>query len=50
MKRNQNAVKVSSVFFSKLSSQEISEELEVQFDQKEIELLQKLAGEDGLVV
>ena len=36
--------------FSKLFSQEISEELEVQFDQKEIELLQKLAGEDGLVV
>ena len=36
--------------FSRLSLQEISEELEVQFDQKEIELLQKLAGEDGLVV
>ena len=29
--------------------QEISEELELEFDEKEIELLQRLAGEDGLV-
>ena len=49
MKRNQNAVKVSECLLF-LLLQEISEELEVQFDQKEIELLQKLAGEDGLVV
>ena len=29
--------------------QEISEELELEFDEKEIELLQRLAREDGLV-
>ena len=30
--------------------QEISEELEVEFDDKELDLLVKLAGEDGLVI
>ena len=30
--------------------QEISEELELEFDQKERELLQRLAGEDGMVI
>ena len=30
--------------------QEISEELELEFDKKERELLQRLAGEDGMVI
>ena len=30
--------------------QEISEELEVEFDDKELDLLLRLAGEDGLVI
>ena len=30
--------------------QELSEELELEFDKKERELLQRLAGEDGMVI
>ena len=51
---------VVNLFWSKMENyndgeliyfvQEISEELEVEFDDKELDLLLRLAGEDGLVI
>ena len=42
--------KYSFLFWTFELVQELSEELEVEFNEKERELLQRLAGEDGLVI
>ena len=42
--------KYSILFWAFELLQELSEELEVEFNEKERELLQRLAGEDGLVI